>query len=96
MSSGIETIETPKRLSLTPKTKKAVYRDDVSKLSVSDAVKNHQLLFHPNHLEVNYNILQAKFLYTPQLNELQYPFVMDLMSLSHYYEHYAKVKKRRK
>jgi len=63
----------------------------IEKQNINNILLTNTLLFTPNYLEMNYNILQGIFLYSPNLEEIRYPFTPDLSLIMQYYEHTLKV-----
>lgn len=58
---------------------------------ISNIIKNHQLTFSPNYIEVNLNTLEGVFVKSPVLDEIIYPFNVDLPKVIQYYEYKKKV-----
>ena len=59
--------------------------------NISNIINNYQLLFSPDYIEVNYNTLEGIFIKSPILDEIQYPFNIDLPKIIQYYEYKKKL-----
>lgn len=65
--------------------------DSNKKRSVEELISSNSLLFHPDYLEINTNTLESIFVYSPNPQEVNYPFNLDLPSLMQYYEYRLKI-----
>lgn len=59
--------------------------------NILNITNNYQLLFSPDYIEVNYNTLEGIFIKSPILDEIQYPFNIDLPKIIQYYEYKKKL-----
>ena len=59
--------------------------------NIEELIDNNCLLFYPNYLEMNYNILQGSYLYSPKLYEIIYPIPIDVKSSIEYYKYIRKI-----
>jgi len=62
-----------------------------SKHNLVDILKTRKLMFTPNYIEINYNLLKGSFLYSPSFDEVIYPFPINLLQITQYYEHKLKI-----
>jgi len=58
---------------------------------IEDILVKHQLAFSPDYIEVNYNTLEGIFIKSPILDEIHYPFNIDLPKIIQYYEYKRKL-----
>jgi ribosomal protein S4 len=62
-----------------------------SKHNLVDILRTRKLMFTPNYIEINYNLLKGSFLYSPSFDEVIYPFPINLLQITQYYEHKLKI-----
>jgi small subunit ribosomal protein S4 len=66
-------------------------QDNKVSITVNDIAKKNQLLFSPDYIDVNYNILEGIFIKSPNLDSIVYPCNINLPSIIQYYEYKRKV-----
>jgi len=59
--------------------------------NIKELVEQNKLLFSPNYIEINYNILEGILIETPTLDTLVYPNTIDLPAIIQYYEYIRKI-----
>lgn len=59
--------------------------------NISKLIKENKLLFSPNYIEINYNILEGTLIETPSIETLIYPNKIDLPKIIQYYEYIRKI-----
>ena len=62
-----------------------------STFDVNNLQNKYKLLTQPDYLEVNLNILECAFINNPSIEQLTYPFPLDLKRIIQYYEFQRKV-----
>jgi small subunit ribosomal protein S4 len=69
------------------------YTQNIKQLQfgIEELIDNNCLIFYPNYLEMNYNILRGSYLYSPKLSEIVYPIPIDIKSSIEYYKYVRKV-----
>lgn len=63
----------------------------LSRHNLIDILKTRKLMFTPNYIEINYNLLKGSFLYSPSIDEVVYPSPINLLQITQYYEHKLKI-----
>jgi len=70
--------------------KQALNLSNDSKISpnfLSYYLKQNKLLFSPDFIEIDYNILEGVYIQSPLFDQLIYPFKVDLNKVMEYYEY---------